>query len=210
VRKPESDLTRIAARLASILGPEHCVLVGALAVAVHGYPRATDDVDLLTRLDLKEAQKRLAAHGVETVLRRGDVLEGDFPCLQGVLDGVRFDVLPQLVTIQWDDAVSLPMGGTVLRVVDLDGLIRLKLRAGGPQDLMDAAHLLLQHPDRIGRARDAARRYHLEEKLDIWLDDPRTRSQVEEALRERGEEGLKILKQLATTLPKPSARPRKS
>ena len=208
MKKAESDLTRIAARLASILGPEHCVLVGALAVAVHGYPRATDDVDLLTRLDLKEAQKLLAAQGVAAVLKRGHVLEGDFPCLQGVLDGVRFDVLPQLVTVQWDNVVSLPMGGMVLKVVDLDGLIRLKLRAGGPQDLMDAAHLLLQHPDRIGGARAAARPYRLEEKLDIWLNDPRTRSQVEEALRERGEEGLKILKQLAATLPKPSP-PRK-
>ncbi len=207
--KTESELTGIAARLAGILGPEHCVLVGALAVAVHGYPRATDDVDLLTRLDLKEARKLLAAHGIETVLKRGDVFEGDFSCLQGTLDGVRFDILPQLVSVQWNSSVSLNFGGAVLKVVDLDALVRLKLRAGGPQDLMDAAHLLLQHPDRISGAREAARAYHLQDKLDVWLNDPRTREQVEVELRRRGEEGKMILKQLAATLPKSSAGPRK-
>src|SRR5439155_20377784 len=198
----EPDLRRIAARLAEILGPDRCVVVGALAVAVHGYPRATDDVDLLTKLDLKEAQKLLRDHGIETVMKRGDVLEGDFSCLQGTLEGVRFDILPEIVALQWDHALSLSLGGTVLRIVDLDGLVRLKLRAGGPQDLMDAAHLLLQHPDRISGAREAARAYHLQDKLDVWLNDPRTREQVEVELLRRGDEGRKILAQLAATLPR--------
>jgi hypothetical protein len=97
--------------------------------------------------------------------------------------------------------LSLSLGGTVLKIVDLDGLVRLKLRAGGPQDLMDAAHLLLQHPDHIARAREAARAYRLEDKLDIWLNDPRTRSQVEAELRERGPDGLKVIERLAATFP---------
>jgi hypothetical protein len=208
--KTESELTGIAVQLASILGPDHCVLVGALAVAVHGYPRATDDVDLLTRLDLKEAGNLLAARGIDTVMKRGDILEGDFSCLQGTLDGVRFDILPQLVPVQWNSSVSLNFSGAVLKVVDLDALVRLKLRAGGPQDLADAAHLLMLHPDRIGRAREAARAYRLEDKLDVWLNHPRTRTQVEDELRGRGEEGRKILKQLAATLPRTPARRKKS
>src|SRR5947199_150342 len=121
-------------------------------------------------------------------MKRGDVLEGDFPCLQGTLDGVRFDILPELVALQWDQALSLSLGGTVLRIVDLDGLVRLKLRAGGPQDLMDAAHLLLLHPEHIAKAREAARAYRLEDKLDIWLKDARVRSKVDEELA-RGQEG---------------------
>ncbi len=209
MKSGDPDLRRIAARLAEILGPDRCVLVGALAVAVHGYPRATDDVDLLTKLDLREAQKLLNSRGIETVMKRGDVLEGDFSCLQGTLEGVRFDILPEIVALQWDQVLSLSLGGTVLRVVDLDGLLRLKLRAGGPQDLMDAAHLILQHPDRIASAREAARAYRLEDKLDVWLNDPRTRSQVEEELRARGAEGRNVLKQLADVLPKPSSRRKK-
>jgi len=209
MKSGDPDLRRIAAHLAEILGPDRCVLVGALAVAVHGYPRATDDVDLLTSLDLREAQKLLSSRGIETVMKRGDVLEGDFSCLQGTLEGVRFDILPELVALQWDHALSLSLGGTALRIVDLDGLLRLKLRAGGPQDLMDVAHLILQHPDRIAAAREAARAYRLEDKLDVWLNDPRTRSQVEEELRARGAEGRNVLKQLAEVLPKPSSRRKK-
>jgi hypothetical protein len=55
-------------------------------------------------------------------------------------------------------------------------LVRLKLRVGGPHDLMDAAHPVLQHPDHIDRAREAARAYHIEDRLGTWLNDPRTRS----------------------------------
>jgi hypothetical protein len=98
----------------------------------------------------------------------------------------------------------------VLRIINLDALLRLKLRAGGPQDLMDAAHLILQHPDRIAAAREAARAYRLEDKLDVWLNDPRTRSQVEEELRDRGAEGRNVLKQLADVFPRPSSRRKKS
>jgi len=100
------------------------------------------------------------------------------------LEGARFDILPEVVPLQWDHALSLSFGGMVLRIIDLDGLLRLKLRAGGPLDLMDVANLLLQHPDHIARAREAATAYRLEDKLDMWLNDPRTRSKVEEELRE--------------------------
>lgn len=187
MKTAEPDLRHIALRLAGILGPDSAVLVGGLAVAVHGYSRATDDVDLLTRLDLKEARKRLRAEGIDTTLTRGDPLEGDFPCLQGTLEGVRFDILPELVPIDWERSLRLSVGGTELNVVDLASLVRLKLRAGGPQDLMDAAHLLLQHPEHLAKARELAKKYHLEEKLEIWLKDPRTQVQAEEE-RARGHE----------------------
>jgi hypothetical protein len=185
VTTAEPDLRRIALQLAKILGPDSSVLVGALAVAVHGYPRATDDVDLLTRLDLKEAQKRLRAQGIDSKMKRGDPLEGDFSCLQGSLQGVRFDILPELVPIQWGRVLRLSVGGGDLNVVDLPDLIRLKLRAGGPQDLMDAAHLLLQHPEHLAKAREAARTYRLEDKLEIWLKDSRVRSKVQEEIARR-------------------------
>jgi hypothetical protein len=185
VKTAEPDLRRIALQLAKILGPDSSVLVGALAVAVHGYPRATDDVDLLTRLDLKEAQKRLRAQGIDSKMKRADSLEGDFSCLHGSLEGIRFDILPELVPIQWERVLRLSVGGADLSVVDLPDLIRLKLRAGGPQDLMDAAHLLLQHPEHLAKAREAARAYRLEDKLEIWLKDSRVRSKVQEEIARR-------------------------
>jgi len=58
-----------------------------------------------------------------------------------------------LVPIAWDQALSTEIGGGTLKVVDLDGLLRLKFRAGGPQDLLDAARLVLRHPEFGGQAR---------------------------------------------------------
>lgn len=174
------DLRDVAHRIQSLLGAEDSVLVGGLAVAVHGYVRATDDVDILTRLGIAEVRRRLGAEGIATETLRGDILDGGFTCMRGMLDGVRFDVLFELVPIAWDRVAQVSIGGRrTLSVVDLDGLLRLKFRAGGPQDLMDAAHLLLRNPDRIPAAREAAAAYRVGDKLELWLNDRRVRAAVE-------------------------------
>jgi len=209
VNEAAPQLPAVARQLAEILGPQRCVLVGALAVAVHGYPRATDDVDILTSLDLAEAQRMLRAEGIETVMRRGDVLEGDFPCLTGSLQGVRFDILPQLVTIQWNHVVRVAVDGALLPIVDLEGLLRLKLRAAGPRDLLDAAQLLLRHPDFIAGARELARAYRIEDKLEMWLRDPRGRSEAEEDLRSQGEDGRQALEKLRKLMPRRARKERR-
>jgi len=66
-------------------------------------------------------------------------------------------------------------------VVDLEGLVRLKLRAGGPQDLMDTAALVLRHPDLLEKAREIALAYSVDlaDKLDVWLGDRRLQRQVD-------------------------------
>jgi hypothetical protein len=175
-----SALGRVAIRLAKLLG-EDGVLVGAMAVAAHGYVRATRDVDFAVRIPLAEILDRLRDKGIATTLKRGDVMEGDFPCLTGTISGVRFDLIAPPVPLEWNDAIELPVAGASLRVVDLDGLIRLKLRAQGPKDLMDAAALLLRHPEHVESARRAARSEHILDKLDTWLGDRRLHAEVERA-----------------------------
>jgi hypothetical protein len=86
--------TQVAVRLVRIIGESESVVAGGLAVNAHGDLRATRDVDIVACLPLAEARRRLAARGIRTWLVRGDVLEGDFPCLKGALSGVPFDVLP--------------------------------------------------------------------------------------------------------------------
>lgn len=131
-------------------------------------------------------RERLRKGGVETRLRRGDFVDGGFSCLKGEIDGIPFDVLPSLVPIAWDRAVPLDIGGGTLKVVDLDGLLQLKLRAGGPQDIHDVARLVMLHPETEARARELATAYRLLDRLEAWLRDPRIRAQaLEEALRER-------------------------
>lgn len=164
-----------------ILGENECLLVGAMAVAAHGYVRATDDIDLVTRLALSEVRRRLRDQGIPAVLKRGESVSGEFSVVRGTLDGVDFDVLPQIVPLDWERAIDLPFSDAVFKVVDLDGLIRLKLRAQGAQDLLDVAMLLHQHPDHLERARSMARAYGISEKLDLWLNDPRLRAKAKDS-----------------------------
>ena len=173
-----SHLEKVALRLISAVGSETTVIVGGLAVALHGYVRATDDIDLLVREPLQDVQARLAAKGIPTKLFRGDPFEGDFPCLKGVLGGIRFDVLPQLAPVAWDDLPSMKVGGVKVQVVDLPGLLGLKFRAQGPQDLLDAAALVLLHPEVEPVARRLATTYKLGNRLTSLLANPRLRAQI--------------------------------
>jgi hypothetical protein len=176
------NLADIATRVAAILDPDECLLIGGLAVGAHGYVRATDDVDFVTRLTLPVVKERFRAQGIAATIARGDALEGDPPCVKAVVDGVRVDVLARIVPLDWDHAKELVFEDrkSRLRVVDLEGLLRLKLRAGGPQDLMDTAALLLLHPDLLEKAREIAMAYSVRtaDQLNLWLADRRLQAQV--------------------------------
>jgi hypothetical protein len=179
VKASDPKLVRVARLLIRIIEPGPSAVVGALAVAVHGYVRATKDVDLVTGIPLAEARRRLVENGVKATLKRGDVLEGDFSCVKGVLDGVEFDVLPLLVPVEWQNAVDLPLaGGEKLKVVDLRTLIHLKLRAGGAQDVLDVVMLLQRHPEHLPRARELATGYRLTERLESFMNDPRIKAKA--------------------------------
>ena len=178
--KRDPDLLGVAGRIARILGEETCVLIGGLAVASHGYVRATDDVDFVVSCSLAEARRRLEAGGIQATAIQGDVLEGDVPCLKATVDGIPVDVLPPIVPLDWEKAIEVPVAGGHLRVVDLEGLFRLKLRAQGVQDVLDVAVLVLRHPDYADKAREIAAAYRVSDRLDTFLADRRTRSTAAE------------------------------
>lgn len=180
-RRRAPDFRKVALRLAEIIGGDECQLAGGLAVAVHGFVRATKDIDLVARLPLSEVRRRLLGGGVEATLFRGDVLEGDFPCLRGVVERVPFDVLPELVAVDWErGSVVLRGKGADLRVVSLETLLAFKLKAQGPKDLMDAAMLTLLHPEVQAVALDLARSYRVADRFSRWLEDPRLARDVRE------------------------------
>ncbi len=187
MRRRPARFVRVARRIAEALGPEECLLAGGLAVMAHGFVRVTRDVDVLTRLPLPEARARLAAKDLPTHLLRGNPPEGRFSCLKGECDGLPFDVLPQIVPVHWEAAVPVEgRGAGSLRVVALDDLLTLKLKAQGPKDLMDAAILVLLHRETEARARELATAYRALDRFELWLNDPRTQAQArEEAEHER-------------------------
>ena len=182
---------RVARRVADAIGADDCLLAGGFAVMAHGFVRATRDVDLLTRLPLAEARARLERNGLPTRLLKGDPLAGGFACLKGECDALPFDVLPPLVPIHWEAALPVEARGAgPLRVVPLEDLIALKLKAQGPKDLMDAAILVLMHPKIEARARELAVAYRTWDRFEAWIEDPRTRAQArEEAAHEARQSG---------------------
>lgn len=184
---------RAGAKLLEVLGPDRCAIAGGMAVNAHGFVRATRDVDVIAAMPLTEARRRLRESGIAAKLVKGDVLEGDFDCVKGVIgvgasgtDAVPFDVLPPLVPFDPAQAIELLVRGARLRVVDRDTLIRLKLRAGSIKDVYDIAILANLHPSWADRAlalaaqkgTDAARR------IADLIRDPRVRAQARELRRQ--------------------------
>lgn len=157
-----------------------------MAVAAHGFLRSTEDVDVVASEPLAAVVTRLREAGIDAELKVGDVLEGDFPCVKGHLGDVPFDVLPPLVPLKWERSTTLPIGKVLLRVVDFEGLVRLKLRAQGPQDILDVAMLVLLRPERRPTAMEAARTYRVVDRLESFLASPRVQAKAAELLAKAG------------------------
>ena len=126
------------------------VILGGHAVAFHGYPRATKDIDLLVRAEPNNAKRvyqALAAFGAP--LQNFHVSEADFATYDGVLQiGLpprRIDILNRADGISFDEAVaegvSLELEGRRIPVIGLKALLKNKLASGRPQDLADIVAL---------------------------------------------------------------------
>lgn len=118
------------------------VLIGATAFPVHGYARATLDVDVFIRPTAENARRTHAAlrafgydlAGVtedelltKKVLIRQYLVEAD---IHPFVRGVTFDEV-------WKQRVEDRIGETPTAFASLDDLIRMKEAAGRPKDLED-------------------------------------------------------------------------
>jgi predicted nucleotidyltransferase len=101
-------------------GRVELVLVGGYAVAFHGRPRATKDIDRVRSL----APTEVAFMGQPPL--RVDFLR--------TIDGVTPEAL-------FAHAINTELDGVALKVISLDDLIANKRAAGRPQDLIDAEFL---------------------------------------------------------------------
>ena len=169
------DPLRVAARLADVLG-ERTFVIGGYAVAAWGFARATEDVDLAVDLSAAEAERRLTRAGLEVRKTRGDGQEGDIPwVLSGQMDGVPFQVMPSMLSIDWSGGREVEAEGARFKVVGLGDLLRLKLKAAGPKDFMDVTELLEAHPELARDTRMAAEAYGVGNVLEHWTAQRRPR-----------------------------------
>lgn len=124
------------------------LVVGAYAVAVHGRPRATGDLDLWVRPTAENAArvwKALATFGAPLQdLSMADLTRPDLVYQIG-LPPARIDVLTGISGVAFEEAwprrVTVTIAGRAVSVLGREDLIRNKRAAGRPRDLADLAEL---------------------------------------------------------------------
>ena len=122
------------------------VLIGGWAMALHGYGRGTDDLDVLVRPSSDNAQRvfralvrfgaPVSAHGVT----EGLFAQGAYGYRMGVKPHL-IEVLTKVDGIDFDEAVAegrqFELDGRVVPYIGRRALLTNKRAAGRPKDLAD-------------------------------------------------------------------------
>lgn len=126
------------------------LVIGAYALALHGFPRATGDLDVLVRPTAENASRVWRAlHRFGAPLDAGGVQEADFatPGLvyQIGLPPRRIDVLTEITGVSFDAAWQTreraDLDGETICFIAKDALIQNKEALGRPRDIADVEWL---------------------------------------------------------------------
>ncbi|HEY7223085.1 MAG TPA: nucleotidyl transferase AbiEii/AbiGii toxin family protein [Micromonosporaceae bacterium] len=122
------------------------MIVGGYAVAAHGHPRFTKDLDVWVWVDDQNANRLVAAlddFGFGSVgltpddfLEEGMVVQLGYPPKRidiiTQVDGVEFDPC-------WERHIEVDIGGQRVPFISVEDLLANKKASGRPRDLADAA-----------------------------------------------------------------------
>ena len=142
----DKDLRELLA-LFNTTGVEFLV-VGGHAVAFHGRPRLTDDLDLFVRPELKNGERIVQAlqkFGFGSL----DITPADFVADDRVVQlgraPNRIDLLTKLYGVEfadaWERRVAARLDDAAVWIISREDLIRNKRETGRTQDLADAEFL---------------------------------------------------------------------
>lgn len=128
------------------------VIVGAHALAFHGAPRFTGDLDILVRPTEENGRRVLAAISEfgfpTTLLTAADIVGGTKVIEMGVAP-VQIHVMSQIDGVTWDEVWANreagPFGPRTVAFIGRDAFLRNKRAAGRPKDLADVE--ALREPD---------------------------------------------------------------
>ncbi len=121
-------------------------LCGGMAVAIHGYPRFTKDIDFLVPADsLDRARTVAATAGFLDESGRIPFADSDVYSVVKI-QGSDFRVLDLLVpkrldTVAWTQRMWFDWNGLPICAVSLEGLVEMKRAAGRDIDLLDIKKL---------------------------------------------------------------------
>jgi hypothetical protein len=124
------------------------LLVGGYALAFHGAPRFTEDIDLMVLVSPENADKLfdvLVTFGFgNSGITRDDFLEADQVIQLGRAPN-RIDLLTGISGVTWNEAwssrTSVKLDGVELYAIGRDELMRNKQATGRPQDFADIVRL---------------------------------------------------------------------
>src|SRR5947208_337083 len=118
------------------------IVVGAFAVAAHGNPRATGDIDIWvqpTRDNAARVLHALRAFGAPLFGLSIEDLTDEQTVFQIGVAPVRIDILAGIDGVTWEEAwprrVLAKLGGSTVPVLSLVDLATNKRAAGRPKDL---------------------------------------------------------------------------
>jgi hypothetical protein len=124
------------------------LIVGAYAMAAHGVPRATGDLDCWIRRSPENAERvmrALAAFGAPLERISKDDLSVPGLVLQFGVEPTRIDLLTSIDGVDFDEAYQRRLVARIddieVSLLDLETLIRNKRAVGRPRDLADVARL---------------------------------------------------------------------
>jgi hypothetical protein len=125
------------------------LLVGGHAVAFHGFPRFTGDVDFFIDTSPENAAQVAAAVGDFGFASLG-LTEADFREPETIIQlgrpPHRIDLLTSITAVSfqeaWQSRVETDLDGIPVWVISKDLLVRNKLAVGRPQDLADAKRIV--------------------------------------------------------------------
>ena len=127
------------------------LVVGAYALAAHGIPRSTGDIDLWIRPSPENAKRVwLALKRFRAPLRDlavEDLTTADIVFQIGIAPR-RIDILTSITGVAfeeaWEDRMQVEIDGVPLAVLSRDHLLQNKRATGRPKDMADVAWLEAQ------------------------------------------------------------------
>jgi len=172
------DVAREIASIAEAAGFAP-ILIGAAALAVHNFPRHTEDIDFAVAVEpdrMRALIPLLEAHGWTVEYGAPDFADP----LGGVLTVSARDSLPvQIVNFLnppangipalHRSAVLSPVTLPGIKVADLPHLIAFKLYEGGSESARDIVELLIRNDIDLEDVREVCRRFRLERRLKAIL-----------------------------------------
>ena len=120
------------------------VIVGAVALAYHGFPRYTGDLDLLVRNtpeNTERLESALAAFGFASLGLKAADFADSYRVVQLGVPPNRIDLLTSITGLSfdeaWADRVDTDLEGTRVSLISRQALIRNKRLTGRTQDRAD-------------------------------------------------------------------------